>query len=77
MVAETVTLQDAIDDALAMAGLTVAGWALVAGTIEQDGSETLVTEQSQGLTSWARTGMLREALESEGWEFDDEEGTDG
>lgn len=65
---QTITLRQAIDDALSKVGILSVGWVVVIGEIELDGTETLVCEDSEGLLSWARTGMLTEALESDSWD---------
>lgn len=69
---DSAKLKPIIDDALAKAGVVSTGWVIVVAAIDDDSSEWLMWEQSEGLTDWARTGMLMEALETENWDEDEE-----
>jgi hypothetical protein len=67
-------MQEAIETALHKVGIPTTGWVFVAAIIEDDGSEWLTLESSDGLASWTRLGMLSEALQFDDW--DDEEEKD-
>lgn len=69
---DSTKLTPIIDDALAKAGVVSTGWVIVVAVIDDDSSEWLLCESSEGLTDWTRTGMLDEALDSEDWDDDEE-----
>lgn len=49
------------------------GWVVVAEFTEDDGERVLTRVQAEGITSWARQGLLYNALQEDHWIAEDDE----
>lgn len=51
-------------------GALLTGWCIVAEFVDVRGERWLARRESEGLTAWAREGMLHNALLSDTWKPD-------